>query len=90
MVKPNNPKSVANSTMVSNKLLAAKMYGNFDFIFSENMGNSQTNMYEENTISTAKKISPQMGVFQATSIMGELAIPTMSSALAGVGIPIKE
>ena len=90
IAKPNSPNPVANSAMVSSKLLTAKMYGNFDFIFSENIGNSHTNMYDENTMSMARKISPQTGVFQATSIMGELAIPTMSSALAGVGMPIKE
>ena len=90
IAKPNKPKPAANSVMVSTTLMAAKMYGNFDFIFSENIGNSHTNMYDENTMSMAKKISPQTGVFQATSMMGELAIPTMSSALAGVGMPIKE
>ena len=90
MVKPKRPNPKQNSVTVNTTLVMAKMSGNFEGVLSENMGSSHTNIYEENTISTPRKASPQIGVFHATSKMGELAMPTMSKALAGVGMPIKE
>ena len=90
MVRPKRPNPKQNNAMVNTTLLIAKMSGNFDGVLRENMGSSHTNIYEENTINVPRKISPQIGVFHATSMIGELAMPTMSNAFAGVGMPIKE
>ena len=41
-------------------------------------------------MSVKRKTSPQIGVVHAVCKRGELAMTTMSNALAGVGIPINE
>ena len=75
--------------MVRTKAETAKISGSFEGVLSENIGSSHTKRYEDSTISENKKISPHTGVVHATCSTGELAIPIISRAFAGVGRPIK-
>lgn len=90
MVRPNKPKPKQSMVMVKMALKMAKTKGNFEGVFSENMGSSHTNRYEVSAMSANRKISPHTGVVHAACSKGLLAIPTISNALAGVGMPIKE
>ena len=75
--------------MVRTNADTAKISGSFEGVLSENIGSSHTNKYEVSIISENKNIKPHTGVVHATCRSGAFAIPMISNALAGVGIPIK-
>jgi hypothetical protein len=89
MVKPKSPQPRHKSVTVINNAHIAKTRGNFDCVFRENIGNSQTKRYEVTPIKENKNTNPQIGVVQTGTNCGEFAIPMINKAFAGVGIPIK-